>query len=57
MPRYRKTRKTSRRRSAKGSSISPANQIWRILPAPLERALIASPGGAVFLEALSSLGQ
>ena len=57
MPRYRKTRKTSRRRSTRGSNYSPANQVWRMLPTPIRRAIIAVPSGAMLLEALSLLGQ
>ena len=52
MARYRRRRKSYRRRTN-----SPINQAWRMLPASLKRAMIASPGGAVLLEALSLLGQ
>ena len=53
MARYRNRRKSHRRRRTN----DPINQVWRMLPAPLKRALVASSSGAVFLEALSSLGQ
>ena len=52
MTRYRRRRKSYRRRTN-----SPINQAWRMLPASLKRALIASPGGAIVFGVWSSLGQ
>ena len=53
MARNRRPRKSHRRRGKNDL----VNQVWRMLPWPLKRVLIASPGGWVAYEVFSSLGQ